>query len=51
MFKAILLDFDNWDYLRGIIHYITGISISELKNIIVENADYLMIIKRCVVIL
>lgn len=42
MFKAILLDPDNRDYLRGMIHYITGIPISELENIIVENSEYLI---------
>ncbi len=42
MFKAIMLDPDNRDYLRGIIHYITSIPLSELENIIVENSEYLI---------
>ena len=42
MFKAIMLDPENRDYLRGMIHYITGIPLSELENITIENSDYLI---------
>lgn len=42
MFKAIMLAPDNRDYLKGMIHYITGIALSELENITVENSDYLI---------
>lgn len=42
MFKTIMLDPDNRGYLRGMIHYITGIPLSELENIQVENSDYLI---------
>ncbi len=42
MFKAIMLDPDNRDYLRNMIHYITGIPLSELENITIENSDYLI---------
>ena len=42
MFKAIMLDPENRDYLRGMIHYIIGIPLSELENITVENSEYLL---------
>ncbi len=32
IFKAIMLDPENRDYLKEIIHYVTGISLSELEN-------------------
>ncbi len=33
IFKAIMLDRENRDYLKEIIHCITGISLGELENI------------------
>lgn len=42
MFKAIMLDHDNRVYLREVIHYITGILLSELENITVEDSEYLV---------
>ena len=38
IFKAILLNLDNIEYLKYLIHYITKIPLNALKNIKVENA-------------
>lgn len=38
----IMLERENIDYLKEIIRYITGIFLSELENIQVENIDYII---------
>ena len=42
IFKAIMLDPENRDYLKEIIHYVTGISLNELENIRVENIEHII---------
>lgn len=42
IFKAIMLDPENRDYLKEIIHYITEIPLSELEHIQVENIDHII---------
>lgn len=42
IFKAIMLDPENRDYLKEIIHYVTGISLNELENIQVENIEHMI---------
>lgn len=46
IFKAIMLDPENRDYLKEIIHYITGIPLSELEHIQVENIDHIISNKK-----
>ena len=40
MFKAIMLDKDNKDYLIGIISHVTGIKKDNLVNIEVQNVEH-----------
>ena len=40
IFKAIMLDPNNRDYLKEMIHYITEIPLSELENIEIKNTEY-----------
>ena len=42
IFKAIMLDKKNTDYLKEMIHYITEIPISDLKNIEVSNSEHIV---------
>lgn len=46
IFKAIMLDPENRDYLKEIIHYITDIPLSELEHIQVENIDHIISNKK-----
>ena len=40
MFKAIMLDKDNKDYLIGIISHVTGINKENLKDAQVQNVEH-----------
>ncbi len=42
MFKGIMLDPNNEDYLKDLISCITGISVSELENMKIENSEYII---------
>lgn len=42
MFKAMMLDTNNQDYLKEFIHMITNIPIKDLRNITIENAEYII---------
>lgn len=42
MFKAILLDPNNPDYIKGLIHHITKISYKDLENMSIENSEYVI---------
>ena len=46
IFKAIMLDPENRDYLKEIIHYITEIPLHELEHIQVENIDHIISNKK-----
>ena len=41
IFKAIMLNKDNIDYLKNLIHMITNIPLNALDNIKVENVEYI----------
>ncbi len=42
IFKAIMLDKNNPEYLQDIIHYVTGIPKNKLKNIVIKNNEFLI---------
>ena len=42
IFKAIMLDPNNRDYLKEIIHYVTDIPLSDLENIQIKNTEHLI---------
>ena len=42
IFKAIMLDPNNRDYLKEIIHYVTDIPLSDLENIKIKNTEHLI---------
>lgn len=46
IFKAIMLDPNNRDYLKEIIHYVTDIPLSDLENIKIKNTEHLISNKK-----
>ncbi len=48
IFKAIMLDKNNPEYLQDIIHYVTGIPKDKLKNLVIRNNEFL--INNCCVL-
>lgn len=42
IFKAIMLDPNNRDYLKEMIHYITEIPLFELENIEIKNTEHII---------
>ena len=42
IFKAIMLDINNREYLKEIIHYVTNIPLEELENIEIKNSEHII---------
>lgn len=42
VFKAILLDPNNPDYLKCLLHEILGLTFEELENVVIENSEYVI---------